>query len=138
MEGLCGMNTGKEVESELFISEILRWGVRASLAIIVAGIVLSFVMPGGYDGLNTSAGLQEILHGGASFPRSFSWVWAGILHLDGTAVSVAGLALLILTPIARVLASIISFAYHKDKMYVGITLIVFALVVFSFWLGRAG
>lgn len=128
----------KEVSAELLISEILRWGVRASLAIIVVGIVLSFVMPGGYDGNNTGAELQTLLHGGETFPRSFSWLWAGLLRLDGTAVSVAGLALLILTPVMRVCASIAAFAYQKDRMYVLITTIVLVLVVFSYFLGYVG
>jgi uncharacterized membrane protein len=131
------MSNEREIKSELFISEILRWGVRASLAIIVVGIVLSFVMPGGYDGNNTKEGLQELLHGGTAFPRSFAWIVEGILRLDGPAVSVAGLGLLILTPILRVFASIVAFAYHKDRMYVAITLFVFALVVVSFFLGYA-
>ena len=132
------MNEKKEARTELVISEILRWGVRASLAIILTGIVLSFLMPGGYEGNNTSAELQALLHGDSSFPRSLSWLWAGLRHLDGTAVTVAGLGLLILTPVFRVAASIIAFSWQKDRQYTIITAIVFLLVTFSFFLGYVG
>src|ERR1700674_2916004 len=40
----------------------------------------------------------------------------------------AGLLLLILTPVARVVFSIYAFAIEKDSMYVGITLVVLALL----------
>jgi uncharacterized membrane protein len=128
----------REVRTELIISEILRWGVRASLAIIVLGIVLSFVMPGGLDGNNTGAELQALLHEKTTFPRSVSWLWSGILHLDGTAVIVAGLALLILTPIFRVAASVVSYAVQKDRTYMIVTSAVLAMVILSFCLGYAG
>lgn len=132
------MNEDREFTTELFISEILRWGVRASLAVIVVGIVLSFVMPGGYDGSNTPAELQALLHGDVSFPRSFSWLWGGLLRLDGTAVAVAGLGLLILTPVLRVAASVVAFFWQKDRLYTVITSVVLVLVILSFFLGYAG
>jgi uncharacterized membrane protein len=138
MEGLCGMNKDKEVTTELLISEILRWGVRASLAVIVAGIVLSFVVKGGYGANDTGAELQTLLHGNTSFPRSLVWLWNGLLHLNGTAVTVAGLGLLILTPVLRVVASVVSYACQKDRDYILISSAVLAVVVLSFFLGSIG
>jgi uncharacterized membrane protein len=42
-----------------------------------------------------------------------------------------GLLLLIATPVARVAFSVIGFALEKDWMYVVITLIVLALLIYS-------
>lgn len=134
MEG-TGVMRDKEITTELFISEILRWGVRASLAVIVIGIVLTFVSSGGYGANNTSVELHELLHGDTSFPRSLSWLWNGLIRLNGTAVVVAGLGLLILTPVLRVVASVAAFAYQKDRMYTAITFAVMVMVVLSFFLG---
>jgi uncharacterized membrane protein len=40
--------------------------------------------------------------------------------------------LLIATPIARVALSVIGFAWEKDWMYVGITLVVLTLLIYTF------
>jgi uncharacterized membrane protein len=42
-----------------------------------------------------------------------------------------GLLLLIATPMARVAFSVIGFALEKDWFYVGITLLVLALLIYS-------
>jgi uncharacterized membrane protein len=42
-----------------------------------------------------------------------------------------GLLLLIATPMARVAFSVIGFALEKDWLYVGITLLVLALLIYS-------
>ena len=39
--------------------------------------------------------------------------------------------LLIATPVARVTFSIIAFALERDRMYVGFTLMVLAILIFS-------
>ena len=43
----------------------------------------------------------------------------------------AGLLLLIATPVARVVLSVAAFALQRDLLYVGITLIVLAILTFS-------
>jgi uncharacterized membrane protein len=42
-----------------------------------------------------------------------------------------GLLLLIATPIARVMFSAVAFAMERDRMYVGFTLIVLAVLLYS-------
>jgi uncharacterized membrane protein len=42
-----------------------------------------------------------------------------------------GLLLLIATPIARVAFSIFAFALERDWLYVGLTTVVFAVLLFS-------
>ena len=50
---------------------------------------------------------------------------------------VAGLLLLIATPVLRVAVSIFAFVYEKDKVFVIITSIVLGLLLLSFILGKA-
>jgi uncharacterized membrane protein len=42
-----------------------------------------------------------------------------------------GLLLLIATPVARVAFSVVAFVLERDRMYVGITLLVLAVLLFS-------
>lgn len=48
----------------------------------------------------------------------------------------AGIFLLILTPVLRVLVSIYAFYKEKDVLYVWITTIVFIILMFGFILGH--
>jgi len=49
-----------------------------------------------------------------------------------------GLLLLIATPVMRVALSIIIFLIERDLLYIGITTIVFVILLISFAVGRAG
>lgn len=122
--------------AEAAISGVLRVGVSASLLLIALGSLLSFVRPGGYG-----AGAAEVarLDGPAgAFPRTAAWFAAGLAHGDGQAVIVAGLLLLIATPVLRVAVSLFAFVKERDKPYIALTAAVLALLLLSFALGKAG
>jgi uncharacterized membrane protein len=57
------------------------------------------------------------------------------LRGDSRAIIQCGLLLLIATPVARVLFSIIAFALEKDRLYVVLTLIVFLILIYSLFGG---
>jgi uncharacterized membrane protein len=118
------------------ISRVLRVGVTASLALISAGTVLSFLREGGYG--SGRAEVARLSGAGGAFPRSLPWLVAGVIHADGQAVIVLGLLLLIATPVVRVAVSAAAFARQRDRTYVAITLAVLALLAASFALGSAG
>lgn len=115
----------KLLEIELRIGKILRAGVFASSAVIIIGLVM-FVFTGysGYPGTTYPRGLSEIARGLVEF-KAFAWLMAGLF-------------LLILTPILRVLASIFAFAKEGDKMYIFITVMVLAVLVLAIFLGHTG
>jgi len=121
---------------ELAIGEILRWGVRCSLALIVVGTLICFLHTGEYG--DTAADLKRLLSMDSSGVCSMAAIARGFIHFDGAALVVAGLALLIATPIMRVAASIVAFAVSRDWIYVAISAAVMALVVASFALGGVG
>jgi uncharacterized membrane protein len=121
---------------ERAISALLRIGVTASLVLISAGTLLSFVQAGGYG--RRPADLGRLIGREGGFHRTAAATLQGLVHLDGQAVIVAGLLLLILTPIVRVGISIWAFARERNGAYVVITTVVFLLLLLSFALGRAG
>ena len=67
--------------------------------------------------------------------RSPADVLRGALHGDARAIIECGLVLLIATPVARVLFSVVAFALEKDRLYVVLTLIVFLILLYSLFGG---
>jgi uncharacterized membrane protein len=62
----------------------------------------------------------------------------GLEHSQGRAIVMAGLLLLIATPVLRVAISVLAFVYQRDRTFVVITSVVLALLLTSFALGRGG
>lgn len=114
---------------------ILKAGVSSSLAFIVAGSLLSFLR--GFYGSQPAEAARLSGPGGA-FPRTAAWFLDGLAHGNGQAVIVAGLLLLIATPILRVAVSLYSFARERERDYVLITALVLILLLLSFALGKTG
>lgn len=126
----------KALEVEVAISTVLHWGVTGSLVLLGAGTLLCFAKAGTYG--NDAAALHAMLANGNAFPRNLAWFLGGLVHLDGTAVIVAGLLLLIATPVIRVAISIGAFIIARDRAYALITTFVLLLLMLSFYLGKAG
>jgi uncharacterized membrane protein len=126
----------KHAATEDVISRVLRVGVTASLILISAGTLLSFLQGGGYGGEH--AEVARLTGARGAFPRNAAWLFGGLLHADGQAVIVLGLILLIATPVVRVAVSAAAFARQRDRAYVAITLVVLALLGVSLVLGKVG
>ena len=127
----------KSTDSERVISRVLRGGVSLSLLLLSAGTALSFLSKSGAYGRGPGE-VARLIGPGGSFPRTASWLIHGLARLDGNAVIVLGLIVLILTPIVRVAVSIAAFAREGDRVYAAITTVVFLLLMLSFLLGKAG
>jgi uncharacterized membrane protein len=120
---------------ELLISNLLRIGVAASLLLVAAGTVISFMHH--LDYLTQPPALGRLTTPGAAFPHTVHDVIQGVRDFRGQAIVMVGLMLLIATPVARVAVSIFGFVYENDRRYVIITTIVLALLILSFVLGKA-
>lgn len=108
---------------ELLVSRALRTGVLISAFVIVAGLLLFFAAgDGGYPN--------------NAYPTSFSAILAGTLALKPFAVILAGLVLLILTPVLRVAVSLLTFVLEQDWLYVGISALVLIILLSSFFFGK--
>ena len=121
---------------ELIISALLRGGVLLSLAFVALGTILTFAHHPDY--LHSSAEYRRLVSEQADFPHTLGAVLAGAAQLSGRAVVMLGLLILIATPVMRVAISIIAFAYQRDRIFVAITLLVLAILLISFVLGKAG
>ena len=121
---------------ELTISNLLRIGVLTSLVVVVFGTAVTFVHHPGY--VTSGRDLHRLTGPDADFPHSVPAVIRGIEHHQGRSLVVAGLLLLIATPVLRVAVSIVAFAVQRDRMFVVVTSIVLAVLLASFILGKAG
>ncbi len=103
----------------------LRAGVGISAIIVIYGAVL-YLMQFGMQPANLSkfTGQPESL---TQIPTIFQQAIAG----HSPAIIQSGLLILIFTPIFRVAVSVILFLIEKDWLYVGITLLVLALLMFG-------
>ena len=119
---------------ELIISAVLRIGVLSSLAVVVTGIAITFAR--NRADFSSSSTLSTVTDTNATFPHTLGTVVHGVGQLDGPALVVAGLLLLIATPVMRVAISIAAFVYQSDRTFVVITSVVLTLLLIAFALGR--
>jgi len=112
------------------IGNVLRYGVLVSAGITLFGVLLLAAASGGSE----SSGFltyfpDQIPHG--SYPISFQALMGGLVSFDSFAWIELGAIFLIATPLARVLISVFLFAAERDRLYVVITAVVLALLLFS-------
>jgi uncharacterized membrane protein len=108
---------------ELLISCILRLGVSVSVALVVAGTVVTFIHHPQYV---SDRDALESVTGTAVFPHSLHDVFVGLGHFRGRALVMLGLRVLIATLVLRVAVSIVAFARQRDRTFVVITTVVLA------------
>lgn len=117
---------------DIIISQVLRWGVSGSLLLILIGSLLGFINNNDYGAHGGSAAdLRRLLRADNPFTFSFQTFIHDLYHFKGQALIIAGLLLLIATPVARVAISIVAFAFERDWTYVAITGAVFILLILS-------
>lgn len=107
------------------IASLLRGGViLAALVVLIGGSV--FLSRHGTDPAN-----YQVFSGEPTDLRH----WRGIVHAAlaarGRGIIQLGLLLLIATPVARVAFGAFAFAVERDWLYVGITLFVLAVLMYS-------
>jgi len=110
------------------ISKILRYGVVLSSVAVAAGLALMLLAP--------PPGTPETLQGtiATNFGRptlSPSTLIAEVSRGSGVGVLQLGLLILIATPITRVAASVLLFLEERDRLYVGVTLLVLVMLLFA-------
>ena len=114
---------------ERIMGTLLQSGVVISGLAVLAGGILYVLRYGGtpvhYE--NFSAERESV--------RSLAGIANHAFHGDARAIVQCGLLLLIATPVARVLFSIIAFALQKDRLYVLLTVIVFLILLYSLFGG---
>lgn len=132
---------------EEIVSNVLRYGVLISFAIILIGSVwLFFGGQTGYAGLHVTGNdavaqlinYRRGIHRPLALPNTPGEVLAGLAHAKPYAVIAFGLLVLIATPVLRVAASVVTFLWECDLLYAAITAYVLAVLIISFFLGKGG
>ncbi len=123
------MNDKKSAISDAMIDEIignlLRVGVVVSSLIVLIGGGLYLTRHG------TELPNYHIFYGEPSELRSVLGIIRDASSFSGRGIIQFGLLLLIATPVMRVAFTVVSFIIQKDRIYVGVTLIVLSVLLFS-------
>ncbi|HVI44463.1 MAG TPA: DUF1634 domain-containing protein [Chitinophaga sp.] len=132
MKRLFSKHYWADKDIQQLIGRQLRIGVISSSLIVFIGGVIYLLRHGHevphYTEFNgVRVGLDN-LHG----------IVEGVMANKGMNIIQLGVVLLIATPIVRIAFSVIAFLIEKDYLYVVITLIVLAVIVFSMTGGIAG
>ncbi|HSP17716.1 MAG TPA: DUF1634 domain-containing protein [Thermoanaerobaculia bacterium] len=121
---------------DVAIATLLRTGVVLSIAIIAGGMIVTFAHHPEY--FSSRPALGQLTSPGAHFPNTLTEVVAGVARGRGQAIMMAGLLVLIATPVARVAMSVVIFIIERDRLFIVITAAVFAILMISFAVGRGG
>ena len=110
---------------ETMIGNLLIIGVMLSAGITLIGGILyllrHYALPIDYG---TFRGSSPELH-------TIGGVLNAALHFNAKAIMQAGILILLATPIARVTFSVFIFLKERDYLYVVVTLIVLAILIYS-------
>jgi uncharacterized membrane protein len=114
-----------EKRVERTIGAVLRTGVIAAALVVLAGGMLYVARHAFYP---TDF---RVFHGEPSNLRHPSGILKDAAALDSRGIIQLGLLLLIATPVIRVAFTVFAFAYARDWIYVFVTLVVLALLIYS-------
>jgi uncharacterized membrane protein len=115
--------TDKYVEE--LIGRLLQVGVTIAAAVVLVGGALYLYRHG------SSTPQYRAFVGEPAELRSLPAILHQALAGQARAIIQLGMLLLILTPLARVAFSVAAFAMQRDRLYVMVTLIVFAILLYS-------
>jgi uncharacterized membrane protein len=110
---------------EAILGNLLRSGVLLSATVVLAGACV-YLFRHAHEPAD-----YRIFRGEPSDFRTIPGVIGSVLKGRGRGLIQLGLLVLIATPIARVIFSIAGFAVEGDRMYVGFTVIVLLILLYS-------
>lgn len=112
-----------EKDLQSLIGNLLRIGVIIAMTIVIAGTFLFLWQHGKETADYSQFNEQDVF----SFPGFFHQLMNG----ESTAIVDLGVMVLIATPVARVLFTMIGFWLEKDRLYTVIAFIVLCIIIFS-------
>lgn len=114
-----------DLRIEIIIGTLLRTGVILAASVVMVGAAV-YLAHHGHEVAN-----YTVFHGEPQALMGLGAILRGALHGSGQAIIQFGLLLLIATPVARVAFSAVAFALEHDYLYVVITLVVLAILLYS-------
>jgi uncharacterized membrane protein len=110
---------------EQVIGRLLQIGVLTASAVVVVGGAILLVRHGG------EPTELRVFRGETSRLRSVSDAFSGLLSGNPRAIVQFGIVMLIATPVARVALTLGAFALQRDRLYVALTALVLALLLYG-------
>jgi uncharacterized membrane protein len=120
----------RDKKVEVAIGNLLRAGVLLAVAVVLVGEAVLLVRRG-----TTRPDFATFLGEPLSL-RTVKGILLTAFSFRGAGIIQLGVLILIATPVARVAFSAAAFAAEGDRLYVVITLIVLAILLFSLSGGR--
>ncbi len=111
---------------EVILGNLLRTGVLISAAVVLLGASI-YLSRHAHEPAD-----YHVFRGEPSEYRTIRGVIQSVINGRGQGIIQLGLLLLIATPIARVAFSVVGFAIERDRLYVAFTLLVLAILLYSF------
>jgi uncharacterized membrane protein len=121
----------EDQQVEQVVGNLLRTGVVISAVVVIVGGVAYLLREGGRPLEDHHVYRKEL----PQRRRPLS-IFQDALSLKSEGLIDLGLLLLILTPIARVVFSVVAFALQRDRTFVLITLLVLAILLYSLFSGH--
>jgi len=110
---------------EVILGNLLRTGVMISAAVVLWGACI-YLLRHWHEAAD-----YRIFRGEPSDFRTIPGVIESVRGWHGRGWIQLGLLLLIATPVVRVAFSIVGFSIERDRLYVGFTCIVLAILLYS-------
>jgi uncharacterized membrane protein len=112
------------------IGNLLRYGLLVSAATVLIGAAIFLARHG------SDTASYGIFRGVPRNYREIKSILGETARFHGRGFIMAGLILLVATPVVRVAFSVLAFLRQRDYPYVAITVFVLGILLFSiFWLG---
>jgi uncharacterized membrane protein len=110
---------------ELIMGRLLQVGVLLAAAVVLVGGVMYLFAHAG-EGTNYRVFVPRPVQ-----LRHPAALLSGIAHGQAAAVIQLGILLLVATPICRVIFAVVAFALERDRLYIGVSLLVLAVLLFG-------
>lgn len=110
---------------ETVIGVMLRTGVMLAAGVVLTGGVLYL-----YQNHGPRPDYRQF-HGEPSRLMDFTSIAHGVATADARSIIMLGLLLLIATPVARVAMCVLGFLLERDKLYVAVSTVVLAILMYS-------
>ncbi|MBN9284809.1 MULTISPECIES: DUF1634 domain-containing protein [Flavobacterium] len=130
MKKLLSKNLWNDTDVEQLVGQLLRYGVITACILALIGGIAYLTEHG-----SNPVPQYGIFTGEGAEYTTFKGILNGVLTLNPNEIIQFGVLALIATPILRVLFSLFAFILEKDKLYIGITLIVLCILMTSIFGG---
>jgi uncharacterized membrane protein len=115
-----------DAQMEIIMGRLLQVGVLLSASVmLVGGVMYLFAHAGARPDYRVFVASRAVLL------RHPGTLLRGLAQGDAASIVRLGILLLVATPICRVIFAVIAFAVERDRLYVGISLTVLAVLLFG-------